>query len=50
MEIMKISEVWVETSANTYDVFLGAALIYLALTSIAGLVGKLAVRWLGFAL
>src|SRR5215471_8747908 len=33
MEIMKITEVWIETSANTYDVFLGAALIYLALTS-----------------
>ena len=49
MEIMKISEVWVETSANTYDVFLGAALIYLALTSCAGLVGKLAERRLAFA-
>ena len=49
MEIMKITEVWVETSANTYDVFLGAALIYLALTSIAGLAGKLAERWLAFA-
>jgi polar amino acid transport system permease protein len=49
MEIMKITEVWVETSANTYDVFLGAALIYLALTSIAGLIGKLAERRLAFA-
>jgi ABC-type arginine/histidine transport system permease subunit len=49
MEIMKITEVWVETSANTYDVFLGAALIYLALTSIAGLIGKLTERWLAFA-
>ena len=49
MEIMKITEVWVETSANTYDVFLGAALIYLALTSIAGLIGKLAEHWLAFA-
>jgi His/Glu/Gln/Arg/opine family amino acid ABC transporter permease subunit len=49
MEIMKITEVWVETSANTYDVFLGAALIYLALTSMAGLVGKLAERSLAFA-
>ena len=49
MEIMKITEVWVETSANTYDVFLGAAVIYLALTSIAGLVGKLAERSLAFA-
>ena len=49
MEIMKITEVWVETSANTYDVFLGAALIYLALTSIAGLIGKLAEGRLAFA-
>jgi len=49
MEIMKITEVWVETSANTYDVFLGAALIYLALDSTAGLVGKLAERSLAFA-
>jgi len=49
MEIMKITEVWVETSANTYDVFLGAALIYLALTSITGLAGKFAERRLAFA-
>lgn len=49
MEIMKISEIWVETSANTYDVFLGAALIYLALTSAASLTGRLCERWLAFA-
>jgi len=49
MEIMKISEVWVETSANTYDVFLGAALIYLALTSAASLAGRLCERWFAFA-
>jgi len=49
MEIMKISEVWVETSANTYDVFLGAALIYLALTSTASLAGRLCERWFAFA-
>ena len=49
MEIMKITEVWVETSANTYDVFLGAALIYLALTSVTGLAGKLVERRLAFA-
>ena len=49
MEIMKVSEVWVETSANTYDVFLGAALIYLALTSVAALAGRAAERWLAFA-
>jgi polar amino acid transport system permease protein len=49
MEIMKISEVWVETSANTYDVFLGAAMIYLALTSAASLAGRLCERWFAFA-
>ncbi|MBV8937250.1 MAG: amino acid ABC transporter permease [Alphaproteobacteria bacterium] len=49
MEIMKISEVWVETSANTYDVFLGAALIYLALTSAASLAGRLCERRFTFA-
>jgi polar amino acid transport system permease protein len=49
MEIMKISEVWVETSANTYDVFLGAAVIYLALTSAASLVGRLCERRFAFA-
>jgi His/Glu/Gln/Arg/opine family amino acid ABC transporter permease subunit len=49
MEIMKISEIWVETSANTYDVFLGAALIYLVLTSAASLAGRLFERWFAFA-
>ena len=49
MEIMKVSEIWVEKSANTYDVFFGAALIYLALTSITGVVGRLAERRLAFA-
>jgi His/Glu/Gln/Arg/opine family amino acid ABC transporter permease subunit len=49
MEVMKISEIWVETSANTYDVFLGAALIYLALTSAASLAGRLFERRFAFA-
>jgi His/Glu/Gln/Arg/opine family amino acid ABC transporter permease subunit len=49
MEVMKISEIWVETSANTYDVFLGAALIYLTLTSAASLAGRLCERWFAFA-
>jgi His/Glu/Gln/Arg/opine family amino acid ABC transporter permease subunit len=49
MEMMKVAEVWVESSANTYDVFLGVAIIYLALTSVAGVVGKLSERWLAFA-
>ena len=29
MDIMKVSQVWVESSANTYDVFFAVALIYL---------------------
>ncbi len=49
MEMMKVAEVWVESSANTYDVFAGVAIIYLVLTSIAGLIGKLAERQLAFA-
>jgi len=49
MEMMKVAEVWVESSANTYDVFLGVALIYLVLTSVAGFAGKLSERWLAFA-
>ena len=48
-DIMKVSQVWVESSANTYDVFLGVALIYLVLTSVAGFAGKLSERWLAFA-
>jgi len=49
MEMMKVAEVWVESSANTYDVFLGVALIYLVLTSVAGLLGKFTERRLAFA-
>jgi hypothetical protein len=41
--------VWVESSANTYDVFAGVAIIYLTLTSLAGLGGKLVERKLAFA-
>jgi polar amino acid transport system permease protein len=49
MEMMKVAEVWVESSANTYDVFVGVGLIYLVMTSIAGLIGKFAERRLAFA-
>lgn len=49
MEMMKVAEVWVESSANTYDVFAGVAIIYLALTSIAGLIGKATEHRLVFA-
>ena len=49
MDMMKVAEVWVESSANTYDVFAGVAIIYLVLTSIAGLIGKAAEHRLVFA-
>jgi len=48
MEMMKVAEVWVESSANTYDVFAGVAIIYLVLTSAAGLIGKIAEGRLAF--
>jgi polar amino acid transport system permease protein len=49
MDVMKVAQVWVESSANTYDVFLGAALIYLSLTSAISLGARLAERRLAFA-
>jgi polar amino acid transport system permease protein len=48
-DIMKVSQVWVESSANTYDVFFVVAFVYLALTSAASLVGALAERRFAFA-
>jgi His/Glu/Gln/Arg/opine family amino acid ABC transporter permease subunit len=48
-DIMKVSQVWVESSANTYDVFLVAGAVYLVLTSCASLVGYLAERRFAFA-
>jgi His/Glu/Gln/Arg/opine family amino acid ABC transporter permease subunit len=49
MEIMKVAQVWVESSANTYDVFLGVALIYLTLTTIVSLGARVAEKRLAFA-
>jgi polar amino acid transport system permease protein len=49
MDVMKVAQIWVESSANTYDVFLGVAIIYLCLTSLASLAGKLFERRLAFA-
>jgi polar amino acid transport system permease protein len=49
MDIMKVSQVWVESSANTYDVFLEAALIYLVLTTVISLGGRFAEHRLAFA-
>jgi polar amino acid transport system permease protein len=48
MDIMKVAQVWVESSANTYDVFLAVALIYLVLTSIISLGARVAERQLAF--
>jgi His/Glu/Gln/Arg/opine family amino acid ABC transporter permease subunit len=49
MDVMKVAQVWVESSANTYDVFLGAALIYLSLTTVISLGARIAERRLAFA-
>jgi len=49
MEMMKVAQIWVESSANTYDVFFGVAVVYLVLTSVAGLAGRLIERQLAFA-
>jgi polar amino acid transport system permease protein len=49
MDVMKVTQVWVESSANTYDVFFGVAVIYLVLTSVTGIGGRLIERWLAYA-
>ena len=49
MDVMKVAQVWVESSANTYDVFLGVAVIYLVLTSTVSLAGKHFEHRLAFA-
>lgn len=49
MDIMKVTQIWVESSANTYDVFFGVAVIFLVLTTITGLAGRLIERWLAYA-
>jgi polar amino acid transport system permease protein len=48
MDIMKIAQIWVESSANTYDVFLAVALIYLSLTTIVSFGARFAERRLAF--
>jgi His/Glu/Gln/Arg/opine family amino acid ABC transporter permease subunit len=48
-DIMKVSQVWVESSANTYDVFFVVGAVYLVLTSIAGFAGHMAERRFAFA-
>jgi len=49
MDIMKVAQVWVESSANTYDVFLAVGLIYLVLTSVISLGARVVERRLAFA-
>jgi len=48
MDIMKVAQVWVESSANTYDVFLAVGLIYLVLTSVVSLGAQVVERRLAF--
>jgi His/Glu/Gln/Arg/opine family amino acid ABC transporter permease subunit len=48
MDIMKVAQVWVEYSANTYDVFLAVGLIYLVLTSVISLGARVVERRLAF--
>jgi His/Glu/Gln/Arg/opine family amino acid ABC transporter permease subunit len=49
MDIMKVAQVWVESSANTYDVFLAVGLIYLVLTSVISLGAGMVERRFAFA-
>jgi His/Glu/Gln/Arg/opine family amino acid ABC transporter permease subunit len=48
MDVMKVAQIWVESSANTYDVFLAVGLIYLSLTSIVSIGARFAERRLAF--
>jgi His/Glu/Gln/Arg/opine family amino acid ABC transporter permease subunit len=48
MDIMKVAQIWVESSANTYDVFLAVGLIYLSLTTIVSFGARFAERRLAF--
>jgi polar amino acid transport system permease protein len=48
MEVMKVAQVWVESSANTYDVLLGVAAIYLTLTSVISLGARVVEQRLAF--
>jgi His/Glu/Gln/Arg/opine family amino acid ABC transporter permease subunit len=49
MDVMKVAQVWVESSANTYDVFLAVALIYLTLTTVISIGARFAEQRLAFA-
>lgn len=49
MELTKVSQIWLENSASSYDVFFGVAIVYLALTSVIGLAGWMVERRLKYA-
>jgi polar amino acid transport system permease protein len=49
MDIMKVAQIWVESSANTYDVFLAVGLLYLTLTTVVSVGARFAERRLAFA-
>lgn len=48
-ELTKVGQIWMERSANSYDVFLLLACLYLALTTLAGLAGRVIERRVAFA-
>jgi polar amino acid transport system permease protein len=48
LEMTKTAQIWLERSGNPYDVFITLSLIYLGLTTAAGLIGKAAERRLAF--
>lgn len=48
-EMTKTGQIWMERSGNSYDVFLMLAVLYLALTTAAGAVGRLIEKRVAFA-
>lgn len=45
MDIMKVTNIWVEQSAATYEVFVTVMVLYIVLTSVVSVVGRLVERW-----
>jgi His/Glu/Gln/Arg/opine family amino acid ABC transporter permease subunit len=48
-ELTKTSQIWLERSGNSFDVFATVAIVYLVLTTAAGLLGRFIERRLAFA-
>jgi His/Glu/Gln/Arg/opine family amino acid ABC transporter permease subunit len=48
-EMTKVGQIWMERSGNSYDVFLMLAILYLVLTTGAGLIGRMVERRVAFA-